>query len=489
MKRKEANRMRSMSRYSSLGIAIASVLSARAAFAQIDVERFKPAVTHDGWVTAEGSSVRPTADPFEFGLVANYGYRPLIIANDNGDYRRSVVNGRLGFDLFGSASIVGPLSFGLGLPFFVGQSGFGDPNSAGLGKLRLVPKVRILDDRESIGLAFAAEMRLPTHRGDYSGSKGFEFIPKVILDHRFGSGIRLGFNLGVAIRRDDAFLNVNTGSELAYAAALGYRFGGNDGRTEIGAELVGGVGLKQTNREEVPLELFAYVRHALNEEWEIFGGPGFGVVPGYGVPLFRVFAGVRFTPTNHDRDHDGVSDDEDACPDQAEDRDADRDSDGCPEEDPDADRDGVPDSDDLCPSAKETINGIDDDDGCPDVGDPRVIYEDGKFTVLEAIHFETGQATIKKDSHGLLDQVAQMIKANPDLKVRVEGHTDDTGPRELNQRLSEQRAAAVRRYLVEQGVAPQRLRSQGFGPDKPILNETTPEARAKNRRVEFVVDQ
>jgi OmpA-OmpF porin, OOP family len=470
-------------------VALGSLLFARAAHGQVDAERFKPALTPDGWVTAEGSGVRPTADPFEFGLIANYGYRPLVISNANGDYLRSVVSGRLGFDLFGSATVVGPLSLGIGLPMFMAQSGDASPSFGGLGKLRFVPKVRILDDRDSIGLAFAAEVRVPTNTGDFSGSKGFEFIPKAILDHRFRSGIRLGFNLGVAIRKNAQFYNVNTGSEFAYAAAIGYRFGGLEGKTELGLEVAGGVGLKQTNREETPLELFGYLRHALSEDWELFGGPGVGVVPGYGVPLFRAFLGIRFAPTSHDRDHDGVSDDQDACPDIAEDRDADQDSDGCPEEDPDADHDGVPDGQDRCPSAKETINGVDDNDGCPDTGDPRVIYDDGKFTVLEAIHFETGQAKIKPESHALLDQVSMMIKANPELKIRVEGHTDDTGPHDINQKLSDSRAAAVRRYLVDKGVAPQRVRSQGFGPDKPLINEKTPEARAKNRRVEFIVDE
>jgi OmpA-OmpF porin, OOP family len=476
------------SRTSALGLGLLGLLATPAVGAQVDVERFKPAVTHDGWVTAEGSEVRPTADPFEFAFLANYGYRPLVVSNAAGDYQRSVVSGRLGMDLVGSASLIGPLSLGVGLPMYLLQTGDANPGSAGLGKLRVVPKLRLLDDRESVGLAIAAELRAPTHTGAFSGSRGFEFIPKVILDHRFRSGIRLGFNLGVAIRRDDQYFNVNTGTELAYAAALGYRFGGNDGKTEIGVEFAGAAGLVQSNREEVPLEVFAYLRHALSEEWEVFGGPGFGILPGYGVPLLRVFAGIRFSPTSHDRDHDGVSDDQDACPDLAEDRDADRDSDGCPEEDPDADRDGVPDSEDKCPAAKETINGIDDGDGCPDTGDPRVIYDDGKFTVLEAIHFEIGQATIKPESHALLDQVAMMIKSNPELKVRVEGHTDDTGSRDVNQRLSDTRAAAVRKYLVDKGVVPQRVRSQGYGPDKPLIKETTPEARAKNRRVEFIVD-
>lgn len=471
-----------------LGAFLLALCSSTHALAQVDAERFKPAVTYDGFVTTEGSAVRPTADRFEFGAIANYAYRPLIVADDNGDYQRSIIKNRFGLDLVASATLVGPLALGVGLPVFFQGGGADNLSSAGLGKLRIVPKLRLLDDRESIGLALALEMRAPTYTGDFSASDGFEFVPKAVLDHRFGNGIRLGFNVGAVLRSEHQYLNINSGSEFAYAAAIGYRFGGNDGSTEIGLEAIGAVGLMESNREEVPLEALAYVKHSFSPEWSLFGGPGAGVLPGYGVPVFRLFAGVTFTPTSHDRDGDGVADDEDACPDIAEDRDSDRDSDGCPEEPLDSDHDGVPDSQDLCPSAKETINGIDDTDGCPDTGDARVIYDEGKFTVLEAIHFETGQARIKEDSYGLLDQVALMIKANPDLHVRVEGHTDDTGPHETNMRLSESRAAAVRQHLISKGVSPQRLSFKGYGPDKPLINETTPAARAKNRRVEFVVE-
>ena len=475
------------------GLALMGLFSwatvARAQTAELDAERFKPAVTHDGWVASEGSDIRPAADPFEFGAFINYGYRPLVITDANGDYSRSVVSGRLGLDLQGSVTLFEPVALGVDLPMFFFQSGYYNPDSVGLGKLRVVPKVQLLKDRRhGIGLALLGEMRLPTHAGDYAGNPGFEFIPKAALDHRFRNGIRLGANVGVALRESSNYFNVNTGSEFTYAAGIGYRFGGNTGKTEIGLDLNGGVGLVRTNREQLPLELFGYLKHGLSEEWELIGGPSAGLAPGYGIPIVRFFAGIRFAPTSHDRDHDGISDDQDACPDLAEDRDNDQDWDGCPEEDPDADRDGVPDSEDLCPNAKETINGIDDDDGCPDTGDPRVIYEEGKFTVLEAIHFETGRADIKPESHALLDQVALMIKANPDVKIRVEGHTDDTGPHDLNVRLSQERANSVRTYLVQHGVAPQRVRAVGYGPDKPLQKGTTEEARAKNRRVEFIVD-
>ena len=470
-----------------LPLATASLSSAQED--NLDAERFKPAVTTDGWVTAEGSGVRPTQDPLELGAFLNYAYRPLVIVDDDGEVTHKLVGGRMGFDLLGSYTLAGPFAIGLGLPLYALQTGDGDPTFAGLGDVRVVPKLRLLDDRDSIGLALVAELRAPTHTGDFSGgARMVQFVPKAVLDHRFPGGLRFGFNLGVAIREKTTVGNVEAGSELAYAGALGYRFGGASGNTEIGIELNGGAGLSESDKEELPLETFLYLRHEPSEEWEIIGGPGIGTIPGYGVPLFRAFVGVRYRPTAHDRDHDGVPDDEDKCPDVAEDRDGDRDTDGCPEEDADTDRDGVPDKDDKCPKDKETINGHEDDDGCPDSGDPRVIYEDGEFKVLDVVNFEHGKADIKEDSHSLLDQVALTIKANPDTKVRVEGHTDDTGPRDINLRLSKARAQAVRSYLIKKGVSPARLRAEGYGPDKPKIKEKTDDARAKNRRVEFIVE-
>lgn len=471
---------------------LATLALARPSFGQddnLDAERFKPPVTYDGWVTAEGSAVRPVADPLELGLYLNYAYHPLVVVDGNDDVVAELVGGRLGFDLLGSLTLAGPFALGLDLPLYAAQTGDGDPTFAGLGDLRLVPKLRLLDDRDSVGLALLAELRAPTHTGDFSGgARMVQFVPKVAFDHRFIGGIRIGANLGAAIRRRTTVGNVEAGNELLYAAALGYRFGGHTGSTELGVEGNGAVGWAETDTEELPLEAFLYLRHDITEEWEIIGGPGVGVIPGYGVPTFRGFLGIRYRPTAHDRDHDGVPDDEDRCPDTPEDFDGDRDRDGCPEEDRDTDRDGVPDQSDECPKAKETINGHDDDDGCPDSGDPRVIYEDGKFKILDAVHFEHGKAQIKDESHSLLDQVALTIKANPDVKVRVEGHTDDTGPHDVNLRLSRARAQAVRGYLVNKGVSPTRLRAEGYGPDKPLEKGTSDAVRAKNRRVEFIVE-
>src|SRR5687767_2688942 len=92
-----------------LGLAVAlAAQNARAQDDNIDAERFKPAVTHDGWVTAEGSAVRPTQDPFELGAFLNYAYRPLVIVDDSGDVASTIVGGRMGFDLIASYTLARP---------------------------------------------------------------------------------------------------------------------------------------------------------------------------------------------------------------------------------------------------------------------------------------------------------------------------------------------------------------------------------------------
>jgi outer membrane protein OmpA-like peptidoglycan-associated protein len=300
----------------------------------------------------------------------------------------------------------------------------------------------------------------------------------------------LGLNLGALLKQQDTFGNVTSGSEFTYAAAVGYRIGGRMGKTELGVEGVGGIGLAETQLEEVPLELFLYGKHNPSHDWQVLGGPALGLLRGFGVPTVRAFIGVRYAPTSQDSDGGGVSDAQDKCPAVPEDNDGDHDSDGCPEEDKDTDQDGVPDKHDDCPAAKETINGVDDDDGCPDTGDARVIYEEGELMILEAVEFEHGSSRVSGKSDSLLSQVALMIKANPQIKkVRVEGHTDASGPTDVNQRLSENRAESVKNYLIRKGVAPSRLESRGHGEDRPKVKGEEPEANAKNRRVEFIVKQ
>lgn len=118
----------------------------------------------------------------------------------------------------------------------------------------------------------------------------------------------------------------------------------------------------------------------------------------------------------------------------------------------------------------------------------KVVRKAEKIEILEKVQFETASAEIKPESYGLLDEVARVLQDNPDItKVRVEGHTDSRGGRAYNKKLSQRRAASVRRYLIDKGVAKKRLAARGYGLSKPIADNSTEEGRYQNRRVEFTI--
>lgn len=183
-----------------------------------------------------------------------------------------------------------------------------------------------------------------------------------------------------------------------------------------------------------------------------------------------------------DQDLDGLFGSADKCPSDPEDFDGDQDDDGCP--DLDADRDGVADSRDMCPSEIETMNGYKDTDGCAD----EIPASVKKFSgTIDGIAFQTGSAAIRKSSNRVLDAAAAVLTKYPEVAIEIQGHTDNTGRRETNLALSQERAEAVRSYLIGKGVAPERLLARGYGPDEPKAANSTKRGQAKNRRVDFVL--
>jgi outer membrane protein OmpA-like peptidoglycan-associated protein len=183
-----------------------------------------------------------------------------------------------------------------------------------------------------------------------------------------------------------------------------------------------------------------------------------------------------------DNDADGILDAADKCPGEAEDKDGFEDDDGCPEADNDGD--GIPDATDKCPTEAEDKDGDADDDGCPDLYQTIVVRED-RIELKQTILFANGRDKILPPSFPLLNEVAQALKDNPAVSVSIEGHTDDKGDAKRNLRLSQRRADAVRKYLIEQGIAAERLEAKGFGEERPLQDNKTEEGRAANRRVEF----
>ncbi|MEO8138158.1 MAG: OmpA family protein [Gemmatimonadota bacterium] len=173
-----------------------------------------------------------------------------------------------------------------------------------------------------------------------------------------------------------------------------------------------------------------------------------------------------------DADHDGVVDGVDICPNTPAGTKVDQF--GCAI---DSDGDGVTDDKDACPG---TVGGVTvNAKGCT------ALFQAGQPLVLLGVNFETGKAILLASSQSVLDQVAQSLVDNPEVNVEVGGHTDNTGSKATNRRLSDARAKAVRDYLMSKGVDGGRITSQGYGPDKPMADNATVAGRAANRRVEL----
>lgn len=113
------------------------------------------------------------------------------------------------------------------------------------------------------------------------------------------------------------------------------------------------------------------------------------------------------------------------------------------------------------------------------------VLSEGKI-IVNGIKFDTNKATLKPESMGPINKIYQIMQKQPDLNFSVEGHTDSDGNDANNQTLSEARGKAVMNKLIEMGISANRLKSTGFGESKPIDNNSTPEGKANNRRVEFV---
>ncbi len=151
---------------------------------------------------------------------------------------------------------------------------------------------------------------------------------------------------------------------------------------------------------------------------------------------------------------------------------------------PDTDGDGFVDGRDKCPLEPETYNGYKDDDGCPDEK-PDLLLQKRTPVILEGIQFASGSAKLTDSAKSKIQKMLITLKDYPEIHLEISGHTDNTGSRSANIKLSKARAEAVRNYLISEGIEPNRLRAIGLGPDYPIASNKTKEGRARNRRIEF----
>jgi outer membrane protein OmpA-like peptidoglycan-associated protein len=323
------------------------------------------------------------------------------------------------------------------------------------------------------------------------------------------------------------------------------------GKYRLGATIFGQTGIENGDavigdtsftKRNTPVEWNLEARMRFGPEERLWAGVGGGtlIANGYGAPDFRI-VGLMGIYTNifdvdakspgqkalrakwrtertQDSDNDGIPDDIDACPTEPEDHQGNDPNDGCPMP-PDRDGDGIPDNLDKCPDQPEDKDGIEDGDGCPEDDfdkdgipdatdacpkepgapspDPKkngcpsfIRLEKGKVEILQQVHFATGSATILPDSFPMLQEIANLLKANVAIKkMLIEGHTDDRGDDQMNLKLSQNRADSVKAWLTQHGVETGRLDAQGFGETRPIDDNKTDKGRAANRRVEFKITE
>lgn len=216
-----------------------------------------------------------------------------------------------------------------------------------------------------------------------------------------------------------------------------------------------------------------------------------------GCPGRELFGRPCPVPGPIDSDGDGVVDSKDRCPDTPPGRKVN--AQGC---EPDRDGDGIVDGEDRCPDTPARTA-----DGCPPVASaapaavPASTAAPATTTALEpaatpvatqtglilkGANFDFDEAVIRPEDFDAMDRDAEDLKNRGDIKVEIAGHTDNIGTKRYNMKLSLRRAEAVRTYLIDKGVAPSRLTTQGYGESRPIADNDTAEGRFRNRRVELI---
>lgn len=477
-------------------------LTAAAASARaqgLDGERFAPAAGAAGGFFVERPVV-PGHLGYGLGLFLHFADDSLVLRDRvSGAERAKLLDAALSADLLASLGLFDWLELALHLPvrlIYQGDAALVDGGAlaagAGMGDLRLVPKMTLLhegDERGGFVLGAALPVTLPTGSATaLRGSGGLTVEPR-LLALAYGARWYLAGSLGLRVR--DRKGDHAPGNELTFGLAGTMSPGVEGDWLDLQLELVGGFlpGLAGRALANLPLELLggAIFRPALR--WSIYAGAGAGISNGIAVPDWRLIAGVRYTvglPTRggrKDSDGDGITDKQDRCPEAAEDLDGFEDNDGCPEQD--NDRDGILDDDDECPDDAEEPNG--DKDGCPDRA--RIVIRKGQVIVYGKVQFQTGKTEISPKSEQLIDDMAKLLEGHKQTikRLEIQGHTDSTGSAAFNLKLSQERAENVKAALIKRGVAERRLTAKGYGESMPVAPNFTNAGRAKNRRVEFAI--
>jgi len=511
------------------------------------LDRFDPAPAGDRMFGVPSPYAAGQLTP-HLMLLADYAHNPLVLRSVPADTDRgSVVKNQLFLHLDAGLALWDRVNLDISVPLAVAQNGddpsaagqsFASPNSAQFGDLRFGLRLRLVGEyHDPFQLAVGGYLWAPTGASNSFVSSGrARGLPQLILGGRIDERLVWSAAAGPEIQSKSTFANVEQGTMFKWGAGFGFLLLENR-HLQIGPEAYGAATLRDVQKHTTNAEILLDVRYRIVDDVELAAGAGPGLTSGVGTPDFRALFSLAYTPEQKqeqppvvtpeapppppsDRDHDGILDSDDACPDVKGVADEDPKKNGCPPPPApvDTDGDGIFDPDDACPDVKGVANedpkkngcpppkdsdhdGIfDPEDACPAEKGPRdddptkngcpkaVRVVENEIVILEQVQFDTAKATIKSASSALLDEVAQVLTQHPEMtKIEVQGHTDNRGAPAFNKTLSQARADAVRKALILRGVAAERLVAKGYGPDKPIDDNATDEGRQKNRRVQFLI--
>lgn len=453
---------------------------------------------------------------------------PLVYL-DTEDELQELVSSIVQFDLL-AAGRIGPLRIGVDVPVYLLSNGEPNGNETGLGDIAADGKLTLLD--KAVDLAVGGRLFLPTSTvATALGNPDLGYEVSAIISGDAGP-VLLAANVGTRggpatslenIELNDAFI-ARVGAALQITDAF-------DTAVEFSGQLPYTAPLDTFDGSPIEFLASAALRPG-NGDWVLRAGGGSGLTPGIGSPDYRIVLGFGFERADEDEIEEPPPV-VDLCPDEEEDFDGYEDDDGCPE--PTVVFVEVIDDStgQVLDVAKVTVKNDRKEargttpfeqpfrtgevtisakargyepatmtylvpEGQPVTAQIRlqpsdeqtVIVERKKLTLNDTIQFETNKAVIKPESYAMLNETADAINEYGEIKaLRIEGHTDERGSDAYNLDLSKQRAAALVEYFIERGVDPARLSSEGFGETRPIDNRSTPEAWAKNRRVDFFIEE
>jgi outer membrane protein OmpA-like peptidoglycan-associated protein len=500
----------------------------------------EPAPAGDAGITVERAGVRGHLIP-SARLAFEYAHEPLVLTTATQEID-TVVAQQLWLHTLVSLPLWHRVLVHLDVP--VSQDSVDEtPASAtaprpsgdvGLGDLRLGARLKLLGTAEEspvrAELAITSAVWLPTAAEGYAGDGEVRARGGVAVE---ASSARLygAFAAGVRTRPSEQLPGVvptRVGTSLPFGLAAGF-FADAQRQLALGSELsvdlTVGADAKLFDPRATVAHLLGTARYRVQGgPLELGAGFGPGIGKGAGSAAFRLVFFVGFAPERAppppDEDDDGVPDKSDACVELAGVSSNDPLLHGCPEPAADRDGDAIPDDHDACPTVAGEATMIrrthgcpkpidTDDDGVPDESDacPQEFGErppDGngcpkpaappaktelvqeQIVLSQQVQFETGTAVLRPESDAVLTEVARVFSEHPELElVEVQGHTDETGTPDLNRRLGQERAERVVTWLVDHGVARNRMVAKGYGSDRPIAENTTEAGRYLNRRVEF----